>query len=179
MSRKKELTLPSIREKIASVQAQVDEPVNYSMSHSELAVPLEAAVEEWAARGADLVAHQLQRVGAGLGASHLLRPDASAYEHNGVVDLLRHSNDVRALMTFAVGKEAVLARLKSHIGTTMPEGLDADARAKNLADLRCQLVALEVTEEKLIREAEAQGIDWDPRPGQRPEAAILIGWGEQ
>lgn len=177
MSRKN--TLPSTREQIASVQAQIDEPANYSMSHSELAVPLAAAVDEWAARGADLVADQVQRVGAGLGASDLLRPDARAYEHNGVVDLLRHSNDVRALTVWMVGKEAVLARLKSHIGTTMPEGLDADARAKRLADLRRQLIGLEVTEEKLIRDAEAQGIDWDPRPEQPASAAILIRHGNE
>jgi hypothetical protein len=171
--------LQKIAEQIAALEAQREDSACTRASRAELQAALVAQIDAWHEHAAGRIADDLQRLAAGDDTDRMLMGEPHEYgvpvEH--IPQALSHqSMDTRAWLTFAIGKEAMLARFKPLV-EEMPLGLDAEARAERMADIERQIVALEVRENALILETEAQGLIVDPRPGQRPHAAILIGFG--
>ena len=153
----------TIGEQIVALEAQLAEPAHAHKSRAEMRDLLAGEVEQWLDHGADLVAIGLETLASG-GHSDLLMTRVSDHSY---------AEDMRAFMTFAIGPAAMLARFEPLLAE-MPEGRDAAARARHLGEIKAELVKREVREEGLLREADTP---WTPRPGQRPEAAILIRYG--
>ena len=167
--------IEGVRAQIAAHQAQLDEPANTSMSRAEVSEELHGYIDTLHDDASDLMLDRIRRNAAGASID-LLTPEFNELEDTrGAVDTL--AKETRAWLVLALGKEGMLARFK-HLLDEMPEGIDAEGRAKKTADLREQLAALELKEEQHLLAADAEGIDWDPRPGQRPEFAILMGHGD-
>ncbi|MBT2304703.1 hypothetical protein J7E70_30245 [Variovorax paradoxus] len=162
---------------VVSLLAERDAPACTNVSRAEAQAALSAQVDSWHERAAERISNDLQRLAAGQSIDMMAPADTFGYQMSADVLLKEHAEDVRAYLTFGIGKAAMLKRFAPLI-EQMPEGLDASARTAHLADIEAQIVQAEVLEESLIREAEAEGIEIDPRPGQRAEAAILIGFGE-
>ena len=169
--------IENLRAQIADLEGERSAPVLAQKSRAEMKAMLTAVVNIWHAAGAKKGASDLQAMIEGGGAADLLLPPRSANVHGVAVDLEAHARALRSLLTFAIGTEAMLAKFAPMLDA-MPEGLDVTSRQQRKADLDRTLVELEVREEALLRDAEAQGIVLDPRPGQRAEAAILIGYGQ-
>lgn len=168
--------LDNLADQIATLESERSAPALAQASRAEIESKLRGQIESWHDAGAHAAAGALQDMVEGSGATLMLPSPRANVHHGSVVDLAAHARSVRALLTFAIGKEAMFARFEPMLDE-MPEGLDAEARSIRRADLDRRLIELEVREEALLREAEAQGIVRDPRPGQRAEAAILIGYG--
>ena len=163
------------RGQITALEAQLAAPENSGLSRAELRKALVAQIDAWHEQARELAADGLRKLAAG-GDPDLIV--GTAHEYDAVRMAVREQAiDTRALLAFAVGKSEMLARFKP-ILDEMPEGLDANTRAQRLAEIRRQIVEAEVREEDLIRKAEADDVLTDPRPDQRPEAALLIGYGQ-
>ena len=76
-----------------------------------------------------------------------------------------------ALCRFAptLVKSQLLKAVDAHIGES---GISAEARAERLAAIDGELDALEISEEQLIRTAEAQGLELPRRADARPELVL-------
>ncbi|MEJ8811408.1 hypothetical protein WKW77_10055 [Variovorax ureilyticus] len=159
--------IETVREQIAALESQLADPAHVHMSRAELRDVLVSQIDEWHDRATARIADDLAALAAGDFANLLVTPT----EDRG------YEEDVRAFMTFAIGKDAMLNRFEPLLAD-MPEGIDAARRAQHLAGIKAELVKLELREDELLREADAQGIAWLPRPGQRAEPAVLIGYGK-
>ena len=166
--------LDQCRAEIAGLQGQLDEPICSQQSRAELRLTLVAQIDSWHDRAADRVAADLQKLAYGVDVD-LMMSEVQEREVAQGFALAEQAADVRAWITLAVGKEAMLARLEPRLAE-MPEGVDAATRAQRCDEIARQIVECEVREEALLRQAAAQGDILDPRPGARVEAAILLGW---
>lgn len=169
-------TLDSTREHIAALEAQLLEPIHAQASREEVRSMLSAQIDAWHDHASERLSNDLQRMAAGASVD-LLAPEDHGFALEPSYALIAQVQDARAWLTFAIGKKEILARFRPLLDN-VPEGVDAATRADLAVVIQRQIVDAEVLEESLIRQAEAEGIEVDPRRGQRPEAAIVIGWGE-
>lgn len=166
--------IAEVRAQIVGLEAQLNAPEHSSLSRAELAATVASLVDKWHESAAERVADDLRLLAGGhspdllVGTAHEIEVQHFAIHEQAL--------DARTWLVFAAGKDALLARFAPLIEAA-PEGLGAAERARQRADLQRKLVEAEVREEALIRQAEAEGVITIPRPGQRPEASILIGWG--
>ncbi|MGJ7506850.1 hypothetical protein [Variovorax sp. GT1P44] len=163
--------IESVRAQIADLGEQLIDPANSSPSREELRADFCARIDLWHDEASDLMLDRIKRQAAGEDVD-LLVPEFNQYEDpRAAVDTL--AKETRAWLTLAIGREGLYASFLPLLDE-MPEGLDAEKRAKRLSDIRDQITALEVKEEQYLRTAEREGIEWEPRPGQRAAAAILM-----
>ncbi|VTU16534.1 hypothetical protein SRS16CHR_01800 [Variovorax sp. SRS16] len=169
---------------IRALEAELASPEHTRKSPSELHAALVAQVDEWHDHGVGLVSASLQSMAEGQHVTDLLQPEAQNYsfdaEHAGMtLSTIADQNavDARGTLVFLLGKDAVLQKLQLLVDG-MATGADAETRAERLVDIKRRLQQAEAAEEAAILELEDQGIEWVPRAGQRPEAAILVGWGK-
>ena len=170
------MKINEVRAQIASSEGKLSAPEHSGMSRAELRETLIVQIDAWHDHATELIADGLRKMAAG-DALDLLVSSTHGYVPESLhIGVREQALDTRAWLTFAIGKETMFSRFEPLLGE-MPEGLDAATRAQHLADITRQIVTAELFEEELIRKAEGDGVVIDPRPGQRPEAAILIGWG--
>ena len=101
----------SLRAQIADVEDERSSPKLAQKSRAELKATLAAQISVWHSAGAQKTASDLQAMLEGnSGVDLLLLPPRSAYVHDGTVDLAAHGRALRSLLTFAIGKEAMLAK---------------------------------------------------------------------
>jgi hypothetical protein len=170
--------LDVLRGQIAALEAERLEPALVCVPRATVRAAISAQIDTWHAHAAERVAQDLQRMAAGNAVDLLGAADTFGYKVDPLTLIDAQAVDTRAWLTLAAGKGAMLERFEPLLAE-MPDGLDSTERAKRLAEIDRQIVAAEVREEALIREAEGQGIVIDPRPGQRAEASILIGFGDE
>lgn len=169
--------IASTREQIAALLAQLTHPTQVQASRAEVEADIVAQIDTWHTRGAEQMSADLRKIAAGKYVDLMGPAETFGYGADPLATIDTHAQDARGWLTFAIGKEAMLARFKPMLDA-LPEGIDAAARARRIADIQRQIIALEVREEALLREADDEGAEWDPRHGQRAEAAILIGYGD-
>lgn len=167
--------IDALRVRIADLHAQLTDPAQTSPSRTERLAEISSQVDAWHAQAEARLLEDMQSGGAdsvmltahefGIPLEHL--PSA----------LSEQAVDSRAWLTFALGKKEMVARLTTIIDR-MPAGADQATRNARLNALQRDLIEAEIREEALLREAEAEGLDIDPRPDQRAHAAILIGFGK-
>lgn len=165
------------RQQITKLENLLADPANAHASRAELEAAMVLQIEAWHDQATERVSSDLQRIAAGDHLAELLAPEVRDFPLDPHVALNEVVSETRAWITLVTGKAEMLKRFKPLLDQ-MPAGFDAKERAAHLANIRRQIVQAEVLEEQLLREAEAQDILVDPRPGQRAEAAILIGYGE-
>lgn len=169
--------LDTTRQQITKLEGLLRDPANAHASRAEVEAALIAQIDDWHDQATDRIASDLAQLAAGHSSVELLAPVNVGFALEPSVAFLEQASDTRAWIVFALGKTEMLKRFKPLLDQ-MPEGLDIKEREAHLANIQRQIIRAEVEEERLLLEVEAQGILVDPRPGQRAEAAILIGYGE-
>lgn len=180
--------LDTTRAKIADVIAQLSAPDVTGPSHAELTADVREQLEALADKGAGLFADGVTQVAQGGMFAPLSEPIEYAGSHKSIPDrsdrlaaalsviqdsMISRAERATALIVYAVGVDVVLAKFAPAL-QDMPDALDAETRAQRTAELNRDLEVLERDEELIIRQIEAAGGEWDPRPGQRPQFAVLI-----
>jgi signal transduction histidine kinase len=164
------------RQQITKLENILCNPEHAHASRAELETALILQIAAWHDQATERVSSDLRRIAAGSTLVELLSPEVLDVALDPSVALREVVSETRAWLTFALGKAEMLKRFKPLL-ERMPTGFDAKERAAHLTNIQRQIVQAEVLEEQLLQEAEAQGINVDPRPGQRAEAAILLGYG--
>jgi hypothetical protein len=152
------LKLATLHSELAAFKAQV-------RSREEVNAQVQQQIATWRAQASAMVAIDLQRMLAGQPVA-LLEMRAV----NGTIQL-------GPLLIAAMG-EAAMSKWLTSLTNQLPEGLNAKERAEKIYDITKEVELVEAVEEALLREADELGYPLDPRPDARPQAAILLGWGD-
>ncbi|MEJ8821437.1 hypothetical protein WKW80_05215 [Variovorax humicola] len=168
--------LTEVQASIVAINGQLADPTLTQASRAEIDTAIVAQIEAIHAAETERVVADMQKAAKG-SSIDLMTTDTYGCSVDPTLAVSMLQDNTRAWITVAVGKDAMVERFRELLAVALPEGLDAEVRAQKRADLERQLIALELREEALALEAEARGEIIDPRPGQRPHAAILVGWG--
>ena len=155
---------------ITTLQAELMSPALTMPSAAELRERLVEKIDSLQAEAVDRATADLHAL-ANEAPLELFGSDR--YQHGSVPDADDAIATARLWLAFAAGKDAILAKFDPLI-EAMTLGKDPEARAARIADIQRQIVAAELAEEAAILAMEAEGVEWRPRPGQRPEIAILL-----
>jgi len=160
--------IEALRKQIATLQAEHLELTNQKRSRKEVAMMLDAMVNQWAATGMQGIARDLMRAANGEPSEPLtLRAAAPVAAAPGVAQI---SLNLGPMLVALVGAESVKTAFISALGT-LPEGMDRTPRLARLSAIADELDTLELEEEGLIV-ASAGAIE--RRADARPEI-ILAG----
>ena len=81
--------------------------------------------------------------------------------------------DLAPLLAFAIGPEELLQRIEPLLAA-VPEGMPSAERSRRLAELDAQILAAEITEERVVEALEAAGVPVQRRADADPRAVLAL-----
>jgi hypothetical protein len=159
--------IQSIRTAIAALQAERSQLLTYKLSRAEVRAQIESRVSAWVETAREEAASNLRDMALGRGAHHLVAEVSEASRSFAAT-----ANLAPLLAAFG-GEKKVVAHLLADIDT-VPEGLDATAKAARMDAIAAELDALEREEEQLIEASEAAGEPIARRVDSRPEIVLGV-----
>jgi len=152
--------LERLREKIAGLQTQRATLARDTLSRTEVQAELAAYVERCALEGRGIL-------------GFLIKDAATGSPFRGLLDLKSHGRgtDAAALLC-ALLPEPITSALCDIAAEVIPIGTPPGDRARQLAELDAQILALEIDEESMIEALEAAFVSVDRRPDADPRAVL-------
>ena len=157
--------LEAVRIRLSALRSEMDEFSVQIRSREEVHAQVLQQVATWRAQASAAVALDLQRMLAGQSV-----PLLEMRTINGTIQL-------GPMVVMTMGEESMVSWLTS-LTNQLPKGLDTAQRADRMEHIGRELRLAEAAEEALLREADDLGYPLDPRADARPQAALLVGWGD-
>lgn len=159
--------IEALRGQICALKSERRALEQQRWSRAELAERVRGMVKQWEADAARENAQQLAWMAGGDHGTKLLVADTFDAGRAGLYAALAPA------LVLMLGAEQVAARLLAGI-EEVPVGLDTAERLARIAAIGRELDQLEAEEERLITEAEAEGLDVLRRPDARPEIVLAL-----
>lgn len=156
-----------LRARIAALQAERRTIALQARTRADVRAEIERTVAHWSDRGAATLTREVQRAALGA-APDLLTAHGAGPAAGGVAHVRL---DLGPLLVSVLGASAVRKALLATLDS-VPEGLDAEARAARLAEIDAELDRLEGEEEKLVEMSELDGDPIARRVDARPEIIL-------
>jgi hypothetical protein len=151
--------IEQVRARITALNAERSDIERQRKSRKEVSGHIDDSIAHWSAEASDIIKMNMARAAYGYPSEFL------------TVHIRGMSVDLGPLFVLLIGPDTVRKALNKGLAT-VPEGLDAPARARRLQELGDELHAAQIDEETLIREAEQVGEVIAYRPDADPTYAL-------